>query len=108
MASTGTSLPGPSRLSVGASPSLCMMARLQSSKVTDSGTLEPLNFGTLEPVKGALSVEIWVQTYTPLCGALGVSALVAAIPILVLFVMLGVLRKAAWMAATAALASAFV
>jgi lactate permease len=53
-------------------------------------------------------VEIWVQTYTPLGGSLGLSALVAAIPIVVLFLMLGVLRKAAWMAAAAALTSAFV
>jgi lactate permease len=53
-------------------------------------------------------VEIWVQTYTPLGGSLGLSAVVAAIPIVVLFLMLGVLRKAAWMAAAAALTSAFV
>jgi lactate permease len=53
-------------------------------------------------------VEIWVQTYTPLGGSLGLSALVAAIPIVVLFLMLGVLRQAAWMAAAAALTSAFV
>jgi lactate permease len=51
-------------------------------------------------------VEHWVQTYTPIGGSLGLSALVAAIPILVLFVMLGVLRKPAWMAAAAALVSA--
>jgi lactate permease len=53
-------------------------------------------------------VEPWVQTYSPIGGSLGLSALVAAIPIVVLFVMLGVLRKAAWMAAAAALTSAFV
>ena len=51
-------------------------------------------------------MEHWVQTYTPIGGSLGLSALVAAIPILVLFVMLGVLRKPAWMAAAAALVSA--
>jgi lactate permease len=53
-------------------------------------------------------VEPWVQTYTPLGGSLGLSAVAAAIPILVLFLMLGVLRKAAWMAAASALASALV
>jgi lactate permease len=53
-------------------------------------------------------VEIWVQNYTPIGNSLGLSALAAAIPILVLFLMLGVLRKAAWIAAAAALASAFV
>jgi lactate permease len=53
-------------------------------------------------------VEHWVQIYAPIGGSLGLSALVAAIPILVLFVMLGVLRKPAWMAAAAALVSALV
>ncbi len=42
---------------------------------------------------------MWTQNYTPVGGSLGLSALVAAIPILVLFVMLGVLRKPTWMAA---------
>ena len=36
------------------------------------------------------------------------SAVVAAIPILVLFFMLGVIRKPAWMAAISALAAAFL
>ena len=44
----------------------------------------------------------------PVGGSLGLSAPVAAIPILVLFVMLGVLRKPAWMAAVSALVSALV
>jgi L-lactate transport len=50
----------------------------------------------------------WQQNYTPVAGSLGLSAPVAAIPIVVLFVMLGVLRKPAWMAALAALVSALV
>ena len=49
---------------------------------------------------------MWQHNYEPIGGSLGVSALVAAIPIVVLFVMLGVLRKPAWMSALAALASA--
>jgi lactate permease len=53
-------------------------------------------------------VELWVQTYTPVGGSLGLSAVVAAIPIIVLFLMLAVLRKAAWVAAVSALASALV
>ncbi len=53
-------------------------------------------------------MQPWVQVYTPVAGSLGLSALVAAIPILVLFVMLGVLRKPAWMAAASALVSALV
>ena len=50
----------------------------------------------------------WQQDYAPLGGSIGWSALVAAIPVLVLFVMLGVKRTAAWIAATTALGSAFV
>ena len=42
---------------------------------------------------------MWQHNYEPVAGSLGVSAVVAAMPILVLFLMLGVLRKAAWMAA---------
>jgi len=49
---------------------------------------------------------MWQHNYEPIGGSLGVSAVVAAIPILVLFFMLGVLRKPAWMSALAALISA--
>lgn len=51
---------------------------------------------------------MWQHNYEPVGGSLGLSALVAAVPIFVLFCMLGVLRKPTWMAAAAALASAFV
>jgi lactate permease len=51
---------------------------------------------------------MWQHNYEPIGGSLGISAIFAAIPILVLFVMLGVLRKPAWMAALAALASALI
>jgi lactate permease len=51
---------------------------------------------------------MWQQTYTPIAGSLGVSALLAAIPILALVVMLGVLRRPAWQAALAALAAALI
>ena len=51
---------------------------------------------------------MWQHNYEPVAGSLGVSALVAAIPIVVLFVMLGVLRKPAWMSALAALVSALL
>ena len=50
----------------------------------------------------------WTQVYAPIGGSLGVSAIAAAIPIIVLFIMLGALRKPAWAAATAALISALV
>src|SRR5215510_10560839 len=51
---------------------------------------------------------MWQHNYEPVAGSLGVSAIVAAIPILVLFLMLGVLRKPAWMSAATALASALL
>jgi lactate permease len=51
---------------------------------------------------------MWQHNYMPLGGSLGPSAAVAAIPILVLFVMLGLARKPAWMSAASALLSALV
>src|SRR5688572_25969548 len=51
---------------------------------------------------------MWQHNYEPLAGSLGLSALAAAVPIVVLFIMLGMLRKPAWMAAMSALASALV
>ena len=48
---------------------------------------------------------MWQHNYTPL-GSLPLSALVAAIPIFVLLLMLGVLRKPAWMAALFGLVAA--
>src|SRR5262245_3147617 len=51
---------------------------------------------------------MWRHNYEPIAGSLGASALAAAIPVVVLFLMLGVLRKPAWMSALAALASALV
>jgi lactate permease len=51
---------------------------------------------------------MWTQVYAPLGGSLGLSAIAAAIPIIVLFIMLGALRKPAWVAASTALLSAFI
>jgi lactate permease len=51
---------------------------------------------------------MWQHNYEPVANSLGVSALFAAIPILVLFFMLGIARKPAWMAASSALLSALV
>jgi len=51
---------------------------------------------------------MWQHNYEPIAGSLGLSALVAAIPIVVLFVMLGVLRKPAWISALSALVSALL
>jgi lactate permease len=51
---------------------------------------------------------MWQQNYEPVAGSLGWSALVAAVPLLVLFYMLGVKRKPSWMAALAALGAAWV
>src|SRR6201988_3669701 len=51
---------------------------------------------------------MWEHNYQPIGDSLGLSAIVAVIPIVVLFVMLGALRKTAWLSALAALGSAFV
>jgi lactate permease len=51
---------------------------------------------------------MWEHNYQPIAGSLGLSAVVAVIPIIVLFVMLGALRKPAWMSALAALGSALL
>ncbi len=51
---------------------------------------------------------MWQHDYAPLGGSLGLSALAAAVPIAVLFVMLGVARKPAWLSALTALVSALV
>ncbi len=51
---------------------------------------------------------MWQHNYEPVSGSLGGSAIFAAVPILVLFLMLGVFRKPAWMSAVAALISALV
>lgn len=48
---------------------------------------------------------MWDQNYTPL-GSVGASAIVAAAPIFVVLLLLGVLRKPAWMAALAGLIAA--
>ena len=51
---------------------------------------------------------MWRHNYEPVAGSLGASAVVAAVPVFVLFLMLGVLRKPAWMSALAALVSALI
>ena len=48
------------------------------------------------------------ENYTPLADSLALSALVAAVPIVVLLIMIGVLRKPAWMSALAGLGTALV
>ena len=49
---------------------------------------------------------MWPQNYTPLGGSLGVSTLVAAVPVFVLLLLLGVMRKPAWLASLVGLGAA--
>src|SRR5258708_38910828 len=49
---------------------------------------------------------MWTQTYTPVAGSLAWSALAAALPVFVLLFLIGVIRRPAWIAALAGLASA--
>ncbi|HXK07041.1 MAG TPA: L-lactate permease [Verrucomicrobiae bacterium] len=51
---------------------------------------------------------MWQQTYTPVAASLPLSALVAAVPIFVLLILLGVMRKPAWVASLSGLAAAAV
>ena len=51
---------------------------------------------------------MWQHNYEPVAASLGASALAAAIPIVVLFILLGPLRRQAWQAAMASLVSALV
>src|SRR5690554_4737958 len=51
---------------------------------------------------------MWQQNYVPIGDSLALSALAAALPIFVLLLLLGVLRKPAWMSALSGLAAALV
>ena len=51
---------------------------------------------------------MWEQDYVPVAGSLGYSTLVAAVPLVILFYMLGVKRKPSWMAGLSALGVALV
>jgi len=51
---------------------------------------------------------MWQHNYEPIGGSLGLSAPVAAVPIVVLFLMLGLWRAPAWKAALSALGSALI
>jgi L-lactate transport len=50
----------------------------------------------------------WEQVYSPIADNLGWSALAAAVPILVLLVLLGVMRKPAWVAGLSGLAAGLI
>ena len=49
---------------------------------------------------------MWEHNYTPLSHNLALSSAVAAFPVLVLLLMLGVVRKAAWISSLTGLAAA--
>src|SRR5437660_12466598 len=49
---------------------------------------------------------MWPQNYTPAGGSLVLSALIAAIPVFVLLLLLGLWRKPAWIASLAGVAAA--
>src|SRR5437667_1459699 len=51
---------------------------------------------------------MWQHNYVPVGGNLGLSTVVAAIPLLVLFYLLGVKRKPSWIAALSALGAAWL
>src|SRR5687768_2534194 len=49
---------------------------------------------------------MWPQNYTPIGDSVMVSAFVAALPVFVVLVLLGIFRKPAWIAALSGLAAA--
>src|SRR5579864_5743225 len=49
---------------------------------------------------------MWPQIYTPISESLPLSAVVAALPVFVVLILLGVLRKPAWVASLAGLGTA--
>ena len=49
---------------------------------------------------------MWQQTYMPLADSLALSTVAAAVPIFVLLLLIGVMRKPAWVAALAGLIAA--
>jgi lactate permease len=51
---------------------------------------------------------MWQQTYTPIMGSIGFSALAASLPVFTLLLLLGVLRKPSWLASLSGLAAAVV
>jgi L-lactate transport len=51
---------------------------------------------------------MWQQNYTPILNSVGASAAASALPIVTLLVLIGILRKPAWIAALAGLASAAI
>ena len=51
---------------------------------------------------------MWEQNYLPVAENLGYSTLVATVPLLILFYMLGVKRRPSWVAGLSALAVALV
>ncbi len=53
------------------------------------------------------TATVWNQTYSLLGEGVGVSAVLAALPIFILLLLLGVLRKPAWMAGIVGLVAAF-
>ena len=54
------------------------------------------------------TTSLWQQSYAPLGGSLALSALAAALPIFVLLILLGLMRKPAWIASLAGLGAAIV
>src|SRR2546423_6268056 len=64
--------------------------------------------GGFRVMSGAVAILAFHQVYQPLGGSILLSAIVAGIPLYVLFVMLAVLRLPAWMSALTAMLSAAV
>src|SRR4030095_15848232 len=76
------------------------------AKSSNAPYARPSGAGKKSASKG--ETIMWQQIYTPIGNSLALSALFAALPIFTLLLLLGVLRKPAWIASLAGLAAAVV
>src|SRR5712691_9471600 len=82
---------------------LCNVYGSARTKASDAGSK-----GGFRVMSGAIAILAFHQVYQPLGGSILVSAIVAGIPLYILFVMLAVLRLPAWLSALTAMLSAAV
>src|SRR3954471_23625568 len=68
--------------------------------------MRPSAEATCELKRGHSDMATWTQVYAPIAGSLWLSVLVAALPLVVVAIMLGVWRAPAWRAATFSLVAA--
>src|ERR1700682_596258 len=84
-------------------PALCNVYGSACSKASDAGRK-----GGFLVMSGAIAILAFHQVYQPLGDSILLSAIVAGIPLYLLFVMLAILRQPAWLSALTAMLSAAI